>query len=260
MKYPEIDPVLVHFGPLQVRWYGLMYVIGFVIAYFILQKVSKSRKYDLTRYDIEDLVAYSIFGLVLGARIGYCLFYNFSYYLHNPAKIIAMWEGGMSFHGGLIGVIVVGLIFSIKRKKSFLMLADLAAVASPPGLFFGRMGNFINGELYGRITDMPWGMVFPGAGPFPRHPSQLYEAFLEGIVLFVLMYTLNKRKPAHGTLIGTFLITYGMMRFFVEFFRQPDPQIGFILGIFSMGQVLCTLMMIIGAALVWNVQGSKPEC
>ncbi|PKM70407.1 MAG: prolipoprotein diacylglyceryl transferase [Firmicutes bacterium HGW-Firmicutes-18] len=254
MKYPVIGPVLIHLGPLQIRWYGLMYVIGFVLAYFIMKKVAKNRDYSLEQQDIEDLVAYCILGLVIGARIGYCFFYNFSYYIYHPFKIIAVWEGGMSLHGGLIGVLIVGWLFSIKRKKSFLMLADLGAVAATPGLFFGRMGNFINAELYGRITNVPWGMVFPGAGPFPRHPSQIYEAFFEGIVLFFIMYILSRRKSVHGTLIGSFLIIYGIMRFFIEFFREPDPQIGFILGIFSMGQVLCIIMITIGSFLFWYVQ------
>jgi len=252
MRYPHIDPVLIQIGPIHIRWYGLMYVIGFLLAYVLMVRVSRNRKYDLNRQDIEDALAYSIVGLIIGARLGYCLIYNLTFYMQYPAKIFAIWEGGMSFHGGLIGLIIVGWIYSINKHKSFLMMTDLGAVSAPLGLFFGRIGNFINTELYGRVTDVPWGMVFPGAGPYPRHPSQLYEAFFEGIVLFVILYRFSKHKSVHGILLAVFLISYGSMRFFLEFFREPDPQFGFILGLFTMGQLLCTVMVILGAILLWQ--------
>ncbi|MCD6571239.1 MAG: prolipoprotein diacylglyceryl transferase [Deltaproteobacteria bacterium] len=252
MRYPDINPILIQMGPIQIRWYGLMYVIGFLLAYFIMLRISKDRRYDLKRQDIEDLLAYCILGLILGARLGYCLIYNLPYYWQNPFKIIAVWEGGMSFHGGMIGVIVVGWIYSIKRHKPFLMLADLGAVSAPLGLFLGRIGNFINAELYGRVTDMPWGIIFPGAGPYPRHPSQLYEAFFEGMILFIIVYRFSKHRSAHGNLFAVFLIGYGSMRFFLEFFRQPDPQLGFILGLLTMGQLLCLAMVIFGILLFWQ--------
>jgi len=182
MKYPNIDPVLVNiWGPLQIRWYGLMYVMGFVIAFLIVNAASKRRDNGLSRMEIEDLFAYSIAGLIIGARVGYCIIYDFSYYITRPLEFIMPWKGGMSFHGGLVGLLLAGYIFAKRRNKNFMMLADMGALSAPPGLFFGRIGNFINGELYGRITDVPWGMVFPGGGPQPRHPSQLYEASLEGI-------------------------------------------------------------------------------
>ncbi|MFO8111985.1 MAG: prolipoprotein diacylglyceryl transferase, partial [Desulfosalsimonadaceae bacterium] len=190
MTYPMIDPVIFEIGPLQVRWYGLMYIIGFACAYLILLYLSRRRVFRIDRNEIEDLLVYGIIGLLLGARVGYCLFYNLEFYLANPLKILAVWEGGLSFHGGLIGLVIAGAVFARIRKKSFLMLVDMGAVAATPGLFFGRIGNFINGELYGRVTDVPWGMVFPGAGPYPRHPSQLYEALLEGLVLFAVLFFL----------------------------------------------------------------------
>ncbi|MFC1825714.1 prolipoprotein diacylglyceryl transferase [Thermodesulfobacteriota bacterium] len=250
MTYPTIDPVLIQFGPLQLRWYGLMYIFGFLAAYFIFLRGSKKGTHDLSKKEIGDLLTYCIAGLVIGARLGYCLFYNFSYYLHHPLKILAVWEGGMSFHGGALGVLIVGWIFSIRNNKPFFTLADLGALAAPIGLFFGRIGNFINGELYGRKTDVPWGMVFPGAGDFPRHPSQLYEALLEGLVLFLILFLLSRRRRARGFLFGTFLSGYGLFRFLIEFYREPDPQLGFVLGPFTMGQILCAIMMACGVYVV----------
>ncbi len=244
-----IDPVIFEIGPLQVRWYGLMYIIGFACAYLILLYLSRRRVFAIERTEIEDLMVYGIVGLLLGARVGYCLFYNLEFYLANPLKIFAVWEGGLSFHGGLIGLVIAGAVFARMREKSFLMLADMGAVAATPGLFFGRIGNFINGELYGRVTDVPWGMVFPGAGPYPRHPSQLYEAFLEGIVLFVVLFFLSLKVRLRGALIAVFLMGYGLARFFVEFFREPDAHIGFVAAALTMGQVLSLFMTAAGAAL-----------
>lgn len=250
MRYPQIDPVFFQIGPLQFRWYGLMYILGFLCAYFIVIRTVRRKGYDLSRGEIEDVFSYCIAGLIIGARLGYCFFYNFSYFISHPLKIVAVWEGGMSFHGGLIGLILAGIIFARVHDKPFLMLADLGALAAPPGLFFGRIGNFINAELYGRVTDMPWGMVFPYAGGLPRHPSQLYEAFFEGIVLFAVLYAISRKSVARGVIIAWFLILYGVMRFFLEFFREPDTQLGFVLGPFTMGQVLCILMTAAGAALL----------
>ncbi|MEJ2025675.1 MAG: prolipoprotein diacylglyceryl transferase, partial [Deltaproteobacteria bacterium] len=191
MTYPLIDPVLIQVGPFAVRWYGLMYVVGFLLGYFLLRNLSRREQYDLTKEEVGDLLYYCMVGLVVGARLGYCFIYNFSYYLSEPLKIFAVWEGGMSFHGGLAGTAVAGWIFSHRRRKSLLMIADMGAVAAPLGLFFGRIGNFINGELYGRETTLPWGIVFPGAGNVPRHPSQLYEALFEGVILFVVLFLLS---------------------------------------------------------------------
>jgi phosphatidylglycerol---prolipoprotein diacylglyceryl transferase len=259
MTYPTIDPVLIHLGPLQIRWYGLMYVIAFVLAYIVLIKASRRRGYDLTRQDVGDFLTYAIVGVIVGARLGFCVFYNFAYYAHHPLKVFAVWEGGMSFHGGLIGVFVGGWLYTRKSGKSYLVLGDLAALAAPLGLFFGRMGNFINAELYGRVTDVPWAMVFPDAGPLPRHPSQLYEAFFEGLVLFVLLFLLSRRKTPNGFLLAAFLVGYGFFRFFLEFFREPDPQMGFVLGPLTMGQVLCIVMVIAGIGLFRISSKARPR-
>ena len=258
MKYPIIDPVLVNiWGPLQIRWYGLMYVIGFVIAFVIVNSACRRRQNGLTRTDLEDLFAYSIAGLIIGARIGYCLIYNFSDYISRPLAIFKPWEGGMSFHGGLIGLLFAGWLFSKRRGKNYLMLTDLGALGAPPGLFFGRIGNFINSELYGRVTDVQWGMVFPGGGPLPRHPSQLYEACLEGLLLFVIVYILSLKTKINGMMISAFLFFYGLFRFILEFFRQPDAQIGFVIWSFSMGQVLCFLMMGMGVCVFFYARSHR---
>lgn len=250
MTYPQIDPVFFEVGPLQLRWYGLMYIIGFACSYFVALDLVKRKGYDLTRRDVEDLLSICIVGLIVGARLGYCLFYNFGFYLHNPVKILAVWEGGMSFHGGLIGLLLAGLIFAYRHRKPYLMLGDLGALAATPGLFFGRMGNFINAELYGRLTDVPWAMVFPGGGPLPRHPSQLYEGLCEGILLFALLYLLSRKVSARGVLLSCFLAFYGSMRIFLEQFREPDAQLGFLFGLFTMGQLLSSLMVAAGLALL----------
>jgi phosphatidylglycerol:prolipoprotein diacylglycerol transferase len=258
MRYPQIDPVLIHLGPLQLRWYGLMYIFGFIISYVVIMDVCRRRKLPMTKTEVEDLITYCILGLVLGARIGYCLIYNPSYYLSNPLKIFAVWEGGMSFHGGLIGLIITGAIFSVSRKKAFLMLADFGALGATPGLFFGRIGNFINAELYGRVTNVPWGMVFPNGGPLPRHPSQIYEALSEGALLFIILYLVSRKVNIHGILFGVFLACYGIMRFVLEFFREPDPQLGLIIGPFSMGQVLCMIMVGAGLTLIgWRLKSRE---
>jgi phosphatidylglycerol:prolipoprotein diacylglycerol transferase len=255
MTYPQIDPVLIHLGPLQLRWYGLMYIFGFVAAYLVIFRTCRRKELPMARADVEDLVTYCILGLVLGARIGYCLIYNPLYYLSHPLKFLAVWEGGMSFHGGLIGLVLTGFIFSRARGKAFLMLADLGAIGATPGLFFGRIGNFINAELFGRVTDVPWGMVFPGAGPLPRHPSQLYEALSEGVLLFLILSLVSRKTGTHGIVFGVFLACYGTMRFFLEFFREPDPQLGFVIWSFTMGQILCMIMVATGLGIIaWRLK------
>ncbi len=254
MNYPDIDPVLVHIGPLQVRWYGLMYVIAFLAAYFVIKHQEKRRPMGLSPRLIQDLIIYLLVGLVIGARAGYILFYqymNLQDYTHHPLEIIAVWHGGMSFHGGLIGVVAAGWWFSRRKRTPFWALADRVIVAAPIGLGLGRIGNFINGELFGRPSDLPWAMVFPGGGPLARHPSQLYEGLFEGLILFLILLWLNRKKVPEGFLLGTFLLGYGLFRFFLEFFREPDPQLGFILGPFTMGQALCVIMMVIGILLLW---------
>ncbi len=238
----HIDPILIQFGPIRISWYGLMYVFGFIASYFLVRFQLQKKDFGITRGEVEDLYFYLIIGLFVGARLGYVLFYDFSKYLNQPLEIVAVWHGGMSFHGGLIGVIVASILFCWKKQKSFWNVADLFVVTAPIGLGLGRIGNFINGELYGRITQVPWAMVFPAGGSLPRHPSQLYESALEGGLLFVILWRLKDRNLPRGFLLAFFLILYGIFRFFIEFFREPDPQLGFVLGPLSLGQILCLLM------------------
>ena len=246
----DINPILVELGPLRLSWYGLMYVLGFVASYLLVLYQMKRKDFGISKLEVENLYFYLILGLVLGARLGYVLFYDLKMYLADPLEIVAIWHGGMSFHGGLIGVLIVGIVFCWKNKKSFWRVSDLIIVTVPIGLGLGRIGNFINGELYGRVTQVPWGMIFPKGGDLPRHPSQLYESGLEGGLLFLILWCLKDRKLPTGSLLSFFLLFYGAFRMFVESFREPDPQLGFVVGPFTMGQVLCALMMAGGALLM----------
>lgn len=246
----NINPILIELGPFRLSWYGLMYVFGFAASYLLVRYQMKQKDFGISKLEVENLYFYLILGLVIGARLGYVLFYDLKMYLADPFEIVAIWHGGMSFHGGLIGVVIVGIVFCWKNKKSFWKVSDLIIVTAPIGLCFGRIGNFINGELYGRVTQLPWGLIFPKGGPLPRHPSQLYESGLEGGLLFLILWFLKDRRLPDGSLLGLFLFFYGVFRFVVEFFREPDAQLGFILGPFTMGQVLCTLMMVGGVLLM----------
>jgi len=250
LSYPHIDPVIVRIGPLALRWYGMMYLLGFASGRVLVGYQIKARKLSVTSAEIDSLFVYLVLGLVLGARLGYVLFYGFSAYIRNPIEIFSIWHGGMSFHGGLIGSIIAGFIFTRRNKKDFWELSDLVIVTAPIGLGLGRLGNFINGELYGRVTAMPWGMVFPGGGPLPRHPSQIYEFFLEGVVLFLILWSLSSKGLKSGVVTAWFIICYGLLRIIAEFFREPDPQLGFILGVLTMGQILSFLMMVFGVVLL----------
>ncbi len=251
IPYPKIDPVIVKIGPLAVRWYGMMYFFGFVASYLLVRYQVKKKRIPMSGQEIDSLYTYIILGLLIGARLGYVLFYNLSSYLANPLDVLEVWHGGMSFHGGLIGVVVSGILFCRKYKRDFWQVADLVVVTAPIGLGLGRLGNFINGELYGRVTDVPWAMVFPSGGPLPRHPSELYEFLLEGVVLFAVLWRLKDRAFVTGTMTALFIILYGVFRIFVEFFREPDPQLGFILGPFTMGQLLSGVMVLFGAGLFY---------
>jgi len=245
----NIDPILIDLGIIRVSWYGLMYLFGFLASYLLVRYQMKRKDFGVSKFEVENLYFYLILGLIIGARLGYVLFYNLKDYLADPLEIFAIWHGGMSFHGGLIGVLIVGILFSWKNRKSFWKIADLFIVTAPIGLGLGRIGNFINGELYGRVTQVPWGMVFPKADSLPRHPSQLYESALEGGVLFLVLWFLKGKKLPIGGLLAVFLSVYGVFRFFLEFFRQPDPQLGFVLGPFTMGQTLSSIMIIGGIVL-----------
>ena len=252
MQFPHIDPVFLSIGPLQFRWYGLMYVLAFIATYFIIRSEVKRKQIALSHDDVADLVFYGAMGVVLGGRIGYILFYNLGFYLANPLKLFAVWEGGMSFHGGFLGVALAFLLYARRKKIPFLAITDMAALCTPVGLGLGRIGNFINGELYGRPTNVPWGIVFPGSDGVPRHPSQLYEAFLEGVVLFFIVRFVSKRTTANGVTTCALCAGYGLFRFSVEFFRQPDAQVGLFLGQLSMGQLLSLPMFITGIiAALW---------
>jgi phosphatidylglycerol---prolipoprotein diacylglyceryl transferase len=248
MTFPQIDPVIFQIGPLAVRWYGLMYLLGFVAAYMLIRHLVRLRNLALDKDGVSDLLFYVVLGVVLGGRLGYVLFYNPMQYLSRPMDIFAIWQGGMSFHGGLLGVVIASLIFCRRRTLPILLTGDILVTSAPIGLGLGRLGNFINGELWGRVTDHPWGMVFPGGGVLPRHPSQLYEAFLEGLVLFFILYALHRRKVAAGIPFFVFFIGYGLFRFLVEFFRQPDAHLGFLWGGATMGQLLSLPMVLFGLA------------
>lgn len=245
VRFPNIDPIAFEIGPLKVHWYGLMYLFSFAGGYLLIRWLAGKREPDLPKEVVLDLVGYLAIGVFVGGRLGYVLFYNLPFYVRNPLEVFAVWRGGMSFHGGLLGSIIMVWWFTKKRGLAFYRLADLCAVAAPIGLGLGRIGNFINGELYGRPTDVPWAMVFPQRGPLPRHPSQLYGALLEGALLFTVLLWLSGRVHTKGVLAWSFVGGYGFARFFVEFFREPDPQLGVVLGPFSMGQILSFFMILI---------------
>lgn len=256
---PNIDPVAVHIGPLKVHWYGLMYLLGFVAGWALGVYRAKQPGSGWQRAEIADLLFYIALGVILGGRLGYILFYNLGYYFQHPLEIFYIWTGGMSFHGGLIGVIVALWLYARRTHRHWLVVTDFVAPLTPIGLGVGRIGNFINHELWGRVTDVPWGMVFRGAGPLPRHPTQLYEFFLEGVVLFVILWIYSARPRPMGAVSGLFLVCYGLFRFIVEFVRVPDPQLDYLaLGWVTMGQVLSIPMIIAGITLMAWAYRRKP--
>ncbi len=261
---PEhINPNIIEIGQFQIRYYGLMYIVAFTIVYLLSLYRVKDEDYSFSKDTIQDSFVWMILGLMLGGRLGYVLFYNFSYYLSRPLEIFLPFSfdngiqftglAGMSYHGGLIGLIAASLLYCRKKKIDFWHFTDLFVPIVPLGYTFGRIGNFINGELYGRITSSPWGMYFPlDMSNSLRHPSQLYEAFFEGIFLFIILWSIRKKSPFNGFLLALYLAGYGLVRFFIEFVRQPDPQLGFIVGSLSMGQVLCFTMILCGAVIYFT--------
>ena len=258
MHLPSIDPVFLRLGPLEFRWYGLMYIIGFTAAYFIIKTRASKKGVPLSAELLSDIVFMIAMGIVLGGRTGYILFYNLAWYLANPLKVFAVWEGGMSFHGGMIGGALAAVYIFRKHSLGIMQMADIMAPSIPVGLFLGRIGNFINGELYGRVTDHPWGIIFPTGGLLPRHPSQLYEAFLEGVVLFVMTLAVDRTdKTPQGTVFWTVIGGYGLFRFVVEFFREPDQQMGFLWMGATMGQLLSLPMLILGIVMIIRGFASK---
>lgn len=251
LKYPQIDPVIFHLGPLQPRWYGLMYLLGFLYAFHLIKKHAKWMGLSSTE-KADSILAALVIGMIVTARIVYVVFYNLEGTLEGPWwEPFAVWHGGLAFHGGLLGVILGSIYCAKKYNIRWARLADVLALATPVGLGLGRIANFINGELWGRVTDVPWAMVFPGAGPLPRHPSQLYEAFLEGIVLFVALRLIWWRKPKPGVTAASFVLLYAVIRISVEFVREPDAQVGFLIGGFTMGQLLSFTMIAYGGWLLW---------
>lgn len=254
IPFPQIDPVLIQIGFLSIRWYSLAYIFGILGAWFLARKMSIKSNSPFTPLKIDDFIFYATMGIIIGGRLGYVFFYNLRYFMEFPLRIFALWQGGMSFHGGLIGVIVATFLFAKKRQINVLSMGDILVCVAPIGLFLGRLANFINAELYGRVShSVPWVMVFPEAGTEPRHPSQLYEACGEGIVLFLILNTLwwffPKFRRRQGLLTGLFFIFYGLIRFVLEFFREPDIQLGFIGPWMTMGQILC-IPMIVGGCLI----------
>ena len=257
LPFPAFDPVIVSVGPLAIRWYALAYIGGILLGWYYARTLVRAGhlwggRAPLTLADLDDFVLWVTLGIILGGRIGYVLFYNLPYFSAHPIEILELWKGGMSFHGGFLGCVAAVMLFAWKRNVSMLSLGDLACAAGPIGIFLGRIANFINGELWGRAADVPWAMIFPGGGPLPRHPSQLYEAALEGLLLFVILGVLVRRGALRrpGLIIGAFAVCYGLARMTSEFFREPDVQLGFLWGGMTMGMLLSIPLMLFGLVLI----------
>jgi phosphatidylglycerol---prolipoprotein diacylglyceryl transferase len=257
LQHPNIDPVALQLGPLAIHWYGLTYLAAFGLFYFLgmrrLAHLPFAQLPQWKRQDIDDILFLGVMGVILGGRIGYCLFYKPAHYLAHPLEILAVWQGGMSFHGGMLGVMLAMVWFAKSRKRPFMQVMDFVAPCVPTGLAAGRVGNFINGELWGRVADpsLPWGMVFRGAGDVARHPSQIYQFLLEGLLLFVLLWLYARKPRAPGQVASAFLLGYGVFRFIAEFFREPDAHLGLLSLGMSMGQWLCVPMILAGAGMWW---------
>ena len=251
--FPTIDPVALQLGPLAIRWYALAYLVGLVGGWQYIKFLAKRFPSEIKAQEIDDFLFWATIGVVLGGRIGYVLFYNLDFYMNNPSAILQVWNGGMSFHGGFLGVVIACVLFCKKHKLNVAAFGDLIACGAPIGLFFGRIANFINAELFGRETDVAWGVIFPNGGPNPRHPSQIYEALMEGLILFIVLFVCaqsSKLKRSYGFFVGIFIIGYGIARSIVELVRQPDEQIGFVLSGLTMGQLLSFPMILVGLLIV----------
>ena len=245
MIYPTIDPVALSLGPIQIHWYGLMYLLGFSGAWWLGRL--RAERFGWTAVEVEALLFYGAIGVIVGGRLGYSLFYDLPALIDNPLNLFKVWQGGMSFHGGLLGVVIAFGFFARATGKSYFSISDFIVPMVPVGLFFGRIGNFINGELWGKVSDVPWAMIFPNAGPLARHPSQLYEAMLEGVLLFLILWIYSAKPKPPGAVSGLFLLGYGFFRFVVEFVRVPDQQYGYLLlDWITMGQILSLPMIVIG--------------
>jgi len=260
LTFPTIDPVAVALGPVKIHWYGIMYLLGFAAGWYIAVRRTNSKYSPVLKKQVEDLVLFGALGVVLGGRIGYVLFYHFDSFLADPVWLFKVWEGGMSFHGGFLGVVIAMWIYARRHAINFIDLLDFIAPSIPPGLGFGRLGNFIGQELWGRPSDVPWAMVFPkeGADAVARHPSQLYEAFFEGLVLFVVLYWFSLKPRPRGALCGLGILLYGVFRTGVEFTRQPDAHLSYdLFGWVTRGQILSIPMIVVGAGLmIWAYKDS----
>ncbi len=251
LQHPQIDPIALQLGPLAIRWYGLMYLVGFGLAWWLGRRRTRNPGWGWTVEQLDDAVFYGALGVILGGRLGYVFFYAFDRLIADPMYLLRITEGGMSFHGGLIGVLVAMWLLGRKTGKTFFEVTDFIAPLIPPGLLFGRLGNFINGELWGRTTEVPWGMVFADGGPMARHPSQLYEAALEGVLLFALLWWFSSKPRPRMAVSGAFLIGYGVVRSIAEFFREPDAHLGFLaMDWLTMGQLLSFPMIVFGGVLM----------
>jgi phosphatidylglycerol:prolipoprotein diacylglycerol transferase len=261
LTYPTFNPIALQVGPLPIHWYGLMYLIGFISGWALLVMRVKHSSRGFKPEQISDILFYAALGIIIGGRLGYMLFYMFSETMQHPWQIFMIWQGGMSFHGGLLGVIIAMWLYARKIGKSLGDVTDLIAPVVPIGLGAGRIGNFINGELWGRVTDVPWAMIFPTGGDLPRHPSQLYEFFLEGVVLFIVLWIFSRKEQPRWAVSGLFLALYGIFRFSAEFFREPDIQIGFVaFGWMSKGQLLSIPMIVAGVILLLFAYRRKKLC
>ncbi len=252
LSFPQIDPVIFSIGPFAIRWYALAYIAGLLIAWYYCRRLTTRPPQRLSANAFDDFLFWATLGILLGGRLGYVLFYKPGFYLSQPLEILFIWQGGMSFHGGLLGVVAAVVFFARRRGVPIMALSDIVACAAPIGLCLGRIANFVNGELYGRPSDVPWAMVFPRGGPLARHPSQIYESLLEGLVLFLALYFLVRRGALErtGALTGAFFMGYALARMLAEVFREPDAHLGFILGEATMGQILSLPMLLIGLGLV----------
>ncbi|MDQ8729030.1 prolipoprotein diacylglyceryl transferase [Bradyrhizobium sp. LHD-71] len=261
LPFPKFDPVAISLGPFAVRWYALAYIVGILLGWLYARKILRTDRFwggpapiSVTQFD--DFVLWVTLGIILGGRAGYVLFYNLDHFIQHPLEILQLWQGGMSFHGGFLGCVVAVLLFGWLNKVPVLSLGDITCAVGPIGLLLGRLANFINSELWGRVSDVPWAIVFPTGGPLPRHPSQLYEAALEGVLLLVVLALMIRRGALQrpGLIIGTFAVLYGLARIFSEFFREPDPQLGFLWGGLTMGMLLSLPMIAVGAAfMLWTL-------
>ena len=250
--HPSIDPVIFSFGVIQIRWYGFAYILGFLLGIYLIKQINQGYQKRIKNKQIDDFFIWSVIGVILGGRIGYVLFYQTATILTDPINILFIWKGGMSFHGGLIGIIISIFLFSKKYSINFFQLSDLVSSVAPIGLFFGRLANFINVELYGRVTDFPLAMIYPSIDHAPRHPSQLYEAFFEGVLLFIILMLCNNKNYSQnnfGFITSVFLILYGIFRFLLEFLREPDAHIGLVFNLITMGQLLSIPLVILGVGI-----------